>query len=320
MHTIHITGLIPISIATICPDVPLGVNIYLRPGPDAPPVLFSAFKDIPDIRKLSALTSNGVNKLFIDRDEYSRYQEDLRENWKSLAADESTPVTQRMAVLSEVMRDVLSRSFQTARADSIVQVSQQLASGACELISHEPIVTRQLCSVLHHDYATFTHSTNVSLYAVLLARELGFRGEQLEQIAIGALLHDIGKLEIDERILTKPGRLDEFEFREVKKHPTTGFRALVSREDLNKGQLMMVYQHHERMNGSGYPVGCTGDEIHPWARLCAVVDVFEALTSDRPYRMPMTHKTALAVLDNGEATEFDADILACWRTMVNQRA
>jgi putative nucleotidyltransferase with HDIG domain len=278
------------------------------------------FREIPNVAKLATLTGNGVNKLFIDREEYGRYQEYLRENWKSLATDESVPVTQRVGVLSEVMRDVLSRSFQTAQADSIVEASQQLASGACELISHEPIVTRQLCSVLHHDYATFTHSTNVSLYALLLARELGFRGEELEQIAIGALLHDIGKLEIDERILTKPGRLDEFEFREVKKHPTTGFRALVSREDLNRAQLMMVYQHHERMDGSGYPVGCAADEIHPWAKLCAVVDVFEALTSDRPYRLPMTHKTAMTILDKGEATEFDADMLACWRTMVSQKA
>ena len=91
---------------------------------------------------------------------------------------------------------------------------------------------------------------------------------------------------------------------------------LIERDDLSFGQLMMTYQHHERMDGSGYPVGCLGDEIHPWAKLCAIVDVYEALTSNRPYRSPMTPKTALTLLDKGEGTEFDPEMLKCWRQLI----
>jgi len=320
MHSTSSSGFIPISAATLCPGVPFGVNIYLKPNQESPPVLFLACTETLQSTTLATLYSEGVNKLFIDRGDCLRYQEYLRQNWRGLVSDDAIPIARRVSVVSEVMRDVLDCSFRTSSTDQIVLVSKQLASGACELIATEPIVTRELCKVLHHDYATFTHCTNVSLFGVLLARELGFNGPELEEIAVGALLHDLGKLQIDQRILTKPGRLDEFEFREVQKHPTTGYRELAHRDDLCLGQLMMAYQHHERMNGSGYPVGCVGDEIHPWARLCAIVDVFEALTSERPYRMPMTHKTALAVLDKGEATEFDPEMLACWRTLVSQKA
>jgi HD-GYP domain-containing protein (c-di-GMP phosphodiesterase class II) len=134
---------------------------------------------------------------------------------------------------------------------------------------------------------------------------------------VGALLHDLGKLEISDRILAKPGRLDEFEFRQVKQHPGLGLRRLLNEQRrLSHGQLMIVYQHHEKLNGMGYPVGLPSEEIHPWAKICSVVDIFEALTSQRPYRKPMTHATALAMLDNLAGTELDEEIVKCWKTLI----
>jgi len=139
----------------------------------------------------------------------------------------------------------------------------------------------------------------VASYISVLAKALGFSGDELQQIVVGALLHDMGKLEIPDSILAKPGRLDEFEFRQVQLHPGLGFRRLVKEQRrLTYDQLMIVYQHHEKLNGKGYPVGLPADEIHYWAKMCSVVDIFEALTSQRPYRKPMTHETALAMLDN----------------------
>ena len=110
------------------------------------------------------------------------------------------------------------------------------------------------------DYHTFTHSANVSYYCVMLAKELGITSEnELNQIAMGALLHDLGKLEIPASILTKPGKLTDWEFDVIKTHPTVGFRQLCQRQDLNHAQLMMVYQHHERLDGTGYPVRIVKD-------------------------------------------------------------
>lgn len=319
MPAIASDGLIPISMATLSPTALLGIDIYLRANSRCPAVLFCSSTEYPDFDRLLPLVSQGVNKLFIDATDRGKYQSYLRENWADLLADESTPIANRVAIMSEVMRDVLNEEFNTGNTDSMVAASQKLGNVTCDLLNDQVVVTQQLCNVLHHDYATFTHCTNVSMYCTILARELGFSPADVEEIAVGGLLHDLGKLQIDERILNKPGRLDDFEFREIKKHPVTGFCQLVERGDLSFGQLMMAYQHHERLDGTGYPVACVGDEIHVWAKLCAIVDVYEALTSNRPYRSPMSPKTALAVLEKGDGTEFDSEMLKCWRQLINKR-
>ena len=86
--------------------------------------------------------------------------------------------------------------------------------------------------------------------------------------------------------------------------------------DLDEGQLMMAYQHHERLDGKGYPVGCVATDIHPWARLCSVVDVFEALTSQRPYRTPMPRSKALMLQQRDSGTAFDPEMFACWKNII----
>jgi len=318
MQSTTVHGLIPISMAMLSPRVLPGLDIYMRSSADSNVVLFCCGEDLPDLSRLERMAQEGENKLFIDRCDRHKYQEYLRGNWEDLLADESQPVTNRAAIMSEVMRDVLAEDFAAGDTQEIVLASQRLGKGNSKLLGDQPILMRQLCDVLHHDYATFTHSTNVSFFSVILGRELGLTEQELEEIAVGALLHDLGKLQIDDRILTKPGKLDEYEFREIKKHPVTGFNELVDRDDLTVGQLMMTYQHHERLDGSGYPVGCMADEIHPWAKICAIVDVYEALTSQRPYREPMTHKTAMAVLEQGNGTEFDSEMLLCWRHLAKK--
>lgn len=319
MTTFTCDSLIPVSLATLANETVAGFDLYMRPSQSDSVVLFCSGNEPIDIDRIRELFDDGISKLFIDRNDREHYQLYLRDHWRETVDDQAQPIENRMAVMGEVIRDVLSEKFQQANVSEIVESSKQLGAGTAQLLCEKPIVLRELFHVLHHDYATFTHSANVSCYAVLLAKELGFSDEELSDIAVGGLLHDLGKLEIDERILTKPSRLDEMELREIRKHPGAGFSQLASREDLNQGQLMMVYQHHERLDGSGYPVGCLENEIHPWAKLCAIVDVFEALTSVRPYRQPMQHATALAVLNKGEGHEFEKEMLKCWRKLVLAR-
>ena len=119
-------------------------------------------------------------------------------------------------------------------------------------------------------------------------------------------------LGIDQRVLAKRGRLSIEEYREVQRHPVVGLVQLAACSDLTQGQLLMVYQHHERLDGSGYPVGVVDDEIHCWAKLCAVVDVFAALTSDRAHRSAMPTLQALECLQRDLGNSFDPEILACW--------
>lgn len=281
-------------------------------------VLFLSNDQKADLDRLGEIAKERSGKLYIHCEDRAKYQQYLRNNWRTLA--ESQPVEVRVMMLGEVMRDVLRSEFVVPDTERIVLVSKQLAKDTCLAIENQSVTVHQLCNVLHHDFATFTHVSNVSLYCTLLGREFGFVGDELEQIALGGLLHDIGKLQIDEAILSKPGRLSDSEFAVIKKHPIIGFRELAERDDLSDGQLMMCYQHHERLNGTGYPVGCLDADIHPWAKLCAITDVFEALTANRPYRKPMSLKTALAVLEKGRGEEFDPEMLDSWHRLVGEGA
>lgn len=315
-----ISGLIPISLCTLEPSGPPGIDLYLRRSEAAQPKLFCAAHHPLEQADLNRLESAGITKLYIDRNARDQYQQYLRANLESWLEDASVPPEKRVGALNEVVRDVFSEAFHSRNVENAVDQAQQLGRHAAQLLSSEPVMFQQLMGILHHDYATFTHSANVSYYAVVLAKALGYSEDELTAIATGGLLHDLGKLEIDDRILTKPGRLDEHEFREIQKHPLTGFRKLCHREDLSWGQLMMVYQHHERVGGGGYPVGCPEPEIHPWARLCAVVDVFEALTSQRPYRSPMQHDQALQLMARDCGKAFDAEMFRCWEQVVLQNS
>jgi HD-GYP domain-containing protein (c-di-GMP phosphodiesterase class II) len=308
--------LVAISPVTLLADSVVGIDIFASSGEDSEAILFCS-KDAPVCReRLQKLAEDKTFKLYVSAECYNDYQVYLRENWDQITDNQDLSLNTRTTILNEVVRDVLNNAFRSGSTEQIVQATQSLSEGIVKILGDEKIVMKGLYNVLHHDYATFTHSTNVATYAVLLAKGLGYSAEDQNQIAVGALLHDLGKLSIDERILRKPGRLDEFEFKAIQKHPLVGFKELAFREDLSYAQLMMVYQHHEKLDGTGYPVGVVGDEIHPWAKLCAVVDIFEAITSIRPYRSMMEPSAALGILTKASGTELDSEMVRCWIAIV----
>jgi HD-GYP domain-containing protein (c-di-GMP phosphodiesterase class II) len=155
----------------------------------------------------------------------------------------------------------------------------------------------------------------VAIYSAALSRRMGLDESDLKLITAGALLHDVGKRHIPGFILRKPGKLSEQERELIRLHPTAGFRELAALGTLDWRQLMIAYQHHEWFGGGGYPVGIAGEEIHLWGRLCAVADVFDALTSSRPYREEGYSQSALAVMHK-EASHFDPELLALWEEVL----
>jgi HD-GYP domain-containing protein (c-di-GMP phosphodiesterase class II) len=165
---------------------------------------------------------------------------------------------------------------------------------------------------LRHDHEHSTHSTNVGLYAGLLAKSLGYTAKDTEQIVSGGFLHDYGKIEISNHLRNLFNRSADQETRAMLAHPTVGFRSLSRVKDLTAGQLMMVYQHHERFNGKGYPVSVPAEEIHPWAKICSVVNAFEGLTTGRKNRRATSAARALSLLKLEINNAFDAELLECW--------
>ena len=154
-----------------------------------------------------------------------------------------------------------------------------------------------LMKLQQHDEYTFTHSLNVTVLAVSVGRQVGLTKEQLHILGLGTIFHDLGKFQVPDSILNKPGRLSTEEFEVMKTHPDLGAKALRERGlDLPQAAIDVVRHHHERSDGSGYPDGLKGDEINPFIVLAALSDVYDALSSDRVYHAALPPHDALKVV------------------------
>jgi putative two-component system response regulator len=147
------------------------------------------------------------------------------------------------------------------------------------------------------DFYTRGHSDRVAELAVRIARKIGVKEGEIESIRRGALIHDIGKIGVKESILLKPGRLTEEEMAHIRTHASRGYEICQALKSLEPC-LDVIRSHHERMDGSGYPDGMKGDDIPMAARIAAVADAFDAMTTDRPYRKGMTVDEACAIFEN----------------------
>ncbi len=173
--------------------------------------------------------------------------------------------------------------------------------------------------VSERDEKTGGHCERVARNAVTLGRACGMGENDLRQVYWGGLLHDLGKLGVPEAILRKQGRLTGPEFEQIKRHPAYGERVLLdiskSFAEIAKG----VRSHHERWDGSGYPDGLAGEEIPLLARIIAIVDVYEAVTSHRPYRGPMAPEEAQRLIAEGSGSHFDPRLVELFLDLVRRR-
>ncbi len=159
------------------------------------------------------------------------------------------------------------------------------------------------------DEYTFCHGLNVSLLSSLLGKWLNLKDAQIKLLAQAGLLHDIGKTKIPVTILNKPGALSPEEYDEMKKHPVYGYNILDKTVGISKDIAMAVLMHHEREDGSGYPLGAVSSKIHYYAKIIAVVDVFDAMTSNRVYKKRQPPFDVLELYESEFLTKCDAGIL-----------
>lgn len=157
------------------------------------------------------------------------------------------------------------------------------------------------------DY-TYMHSVNVCVYALLIGQSLGVVGAELRCLGSGALLHDVGKI-LCADLCNKAGPLTAEDWVRVKQHPVDGFEMLRQHRELHLFAAHIAYQHHERMDGSGYPRGLTGEQMLPFARVVAVADVFDAMTSDRPHARAKRPSEAMVAVREGSGPAFDPEVV-----------
>jgi putative nucleotidyltransferase with HDIG domain len=253
--------------------------------------------------------------------------ERLRRATHRTFADAAVKVTMSFGVASCPMHGTDAVGLLRA-ADRAVAAAKELGSDRTVIYSDEVARTLalpggqvddqlQLATVIAlaealdiRDTGTGQHSHTVGRYSELMARELGLEEEHVERVRLAGVLHDIGKIGVSDRVLSKPGPLDADEWQEMYTHPEIAAR-LLSRPEFDDLRAWIL-AHHERPDGAGYPYGLSGDEIPLEARILAVADAYEAMTADRVYRPSLGAETARAELKAGAGSQFDAQVVSAF--------
>ncbi|MFC5402156.1 HD-GYP domain-containing protein [Cohnella soli] len=166
------------------------------------------------------------------------------------------------------------------------------------------------------DNYLYRHSLNVCVYTALLGMAYGYDDEQMVTLGMGALLHDVGKTQISLKVLLKPDKLSDFEYEEMKRHTERGYYLLKDEPNIPLLAAHCAFQHHERLDGSGYPRGIKGNEIHEFAKWIGIVDSYDAMTSHRIYRTPILPHQAVEALYSGSGTLYETSMLRLFRDKV----
>lgn len=313
-------GYTPIPVALLSADELPPVDLYRKESETGRLRLYRAANLPMQPEDLERLAETNINWLYATDVDHSQMQRFIRRKLDLLVRDETLALRDRFGKLNQVVEGLLASAFESDDTDEVMRSAGSISAMAVRLLCRDDMTAGDLISLLHHDYQTVTHSLNVSYMMVVLARDLSLVAEdELPGVAMAGILHDIGKLSVSERILSKNDRLQRREQRVAQKHPALGFRRLGKRTDVSFAQLMVVYQHHERTNGKGYPVSVEGNEIHPWARLCSVVNVFESLISNRPYRGRYSLTEALSMMDQHLSDGLDQEMYQCWKLSIRKK-
>lgn len=213
-----------------------------------------------------------------------------------------------------------NRTYQVAKSHiklllTSVQLGQALATEDTQTIvtecvnrvMHNPNAILWLTRLKSNDDYTAEHCINVSLLAIALGHHMGLEQWELENLGICGLLHDIGKMNVADEILNKPGPLTAEEFAEMAKHPLYGKKLLMERSDIYLGAVDVAYNHHERLDGKGYPRGLDASKISLFTRIVTIVDAYDAMTSNRCYKKGMSSLEALKIINKHKGTQFDQE-------------
>ena len=232
---------------------------------------------------------------------------------KPLEAEEILAIVERAVEHYELR--VLNERYKYHLEELVARRTTELDKALEEVESSYRITLKALVQALEtRDFETHGHSERVVTFSLRLGYELGLDKEALKDLELGALLHDIGKIGVPDAVLRKPAALNEEEWYKMRLHPIHGQRILRNIPFL-EGASRIVAQHHEKWDGSGYPIGLRGEDIDIGARIFAVVDAFDAMISNRIYRRGRSYEDAVAELERCAGTQFDPEVVKAFKNV-----
>ncbi len=195
--------------------------------------------------------------------------------------------------------------FANPEAEGFAEATENISNELMNTILQDDAVAVDINMLKVSDEYTFRHSVDVATIAMIVGKKYGLSKEEIHDLGTAGLLHDVGKSQIPNDILNKPSQLTDEEFEQMKMHSTYGYRILQEKETFSKGILLGVLQHHEKVRGDGYPIGLKNDQIHIYAKIISVADIYDALVTDRPYKKAFSKRTAMEMV---LATSQDLDV------------
>ena len=280
-----LAGYVAVQVRTLRSTKIDAVDLFMQYEADGEPRLYCKAGSHPDEAQFAELDSAGVENLYVRSGDFASFSNNLYESIDSILQEPLIHSADKFAALQLAVAIAVEQTLRLVDCSKFCALAKKVGDDLGSLFAKGDVLPSELFRLARHDFTSFTHVTNVAGYCVILAQKLGFTDqEDLRKIATAAMLHDLGKRTIPARILTKTGELTNDERFLVESHPTRGYVELCQDHSFDFGQLMMVYQHHEHVDGTGYPVQILKDEIHPWARILSIVDVFDTMTARRPNR------------------------------------
>ncbi len=312
-----VSGFVPVCLSSLRSDTLADFDLYLRVPELSRPVLYRQ-RDLPfteDVRQ--RLVQRGVARLYVLAEDHGRYLRYVESHLPTLLNDPSLPTETKTDLLYRSATNMMAEILEQPRASDVLRRSRDLVWSTCDYLLKDRFALQGLVRVMSFDYYTYTHSLNVFVFSVSLARRVGITDpDDIRQFGEGALLHDIGKSMIDAAIINFPGKLNAEQWDEVRKHPGHGYDLLIEQGVDNPRVLSVVRHHHEKLTGKGYPDGLKGDAIHRWVRIATIADIFDALTTRRAYKDALESFPALGVMRDEMGADLDPDLFRAFVQMM----
>jgi len=237
-----------------------------------------------------------LSVLYIREEDLPVYNQFIDIIVQAVAQNTHIAITKKAAVIYRQASIILDEMFENPEALENVPKSKKVVNVFVETIFSDKHAIESLIKITAYDYYTHTHSINVCVYALSLGSYLGLKASTLEDLGISALLHDLGKSKVDRAITNKNGRLTYDEYEQMKHHPAYGYAIALKIGIKDHRILDGIRHHHEKLDGSGYPDGLAESKITLFARLIGVCDVFDALSTKRPYKDRLSSYEALHLM------------------------
>jgi HD-GYP domain-containing protein (c-di-GMP phosphodiesterase class II) len=297
-------GFFRIRLTTIQANTATPFNIYIHL--DQKMVVYLNQGEKMPYEKIQALHHRDTGESFyVAETDKQLYRDTLKNSMNSDLIHND----QKAIILRESSISILEDLYENPDVAKALEDSKPIITDLLKFMDQAPESIGNLISLSGHDFYTYNHSFDVSIYSLGLGQALEFDAKTLEELGQSSLFHDIGKRLVDLSILCKKGPLDENEWIQMRQHPQFGLKILNEHENISDAIKAACFEHHESWSGGGYPQDISGEEIHPFARIVALTDTYDAMTTQRSYNVPMTPSEALNMMRSKLNGRFDPEMM-----------